>query len=454
MSDALPIEDRRTRRPFHVLTKPAGPACNLSCRYCFYREKAELYQEKQSFRMPDDVLERYVQSYTAAHPKSSTEIEFAWQGGEPTLLGVSFYERVVELQARYARSGQAITNTLQTNGTLLDGDWGRFLAQHDFLVGVSIDGPEPVHDSERVDPKGGGSFRAAMAGIEVLRRHGVRFNTLTTLHRHNCADPSALYDFLKGIGSTFLQFIPIVEHAEKLEAKSLPGAIGSRLRAEGISVSGRSIEARQWAGTMMGIFDRWLECGDVGKIFVRSFDVLLGIVAGHPASVCVHAEHCGGSLVMEHNGDVYACDHFVSPEYKLGNVMTDPWAGMLECDRQLEFGRAKRSALPAYCRRCSYLPLCWGGCPKDRISTTPDGEPGLAYLCEGYRTFFRHSLPTLQAMARCLELGHPAADYRRISQLTQATRATAGTNAARGPKVGRNAPCPCGSGAKYKRCCG
>lgn len=445
---------RRARGPFHVLAKPSGPLCNLECGYCFYLEKKALYSEATSFRMSDEVLERFIEQYVAAQPEASQEVGFSWQGGEPTLMGLRFFERVLELQARHARPGQKISNSLQTNATLLDDDWGRFLAANDFLVGVSIDGPQAIHDAERVDRKGKGSFRAVIAGIEVLTRNAVDFNTLTVLHRKNSDDPIGLYDFLKQIGSTFLQFIPMVEHARGLEAKLLPGAIGCRLEAEGALVSSHSITPRQWGECLVGIFDRWLECDDVGRIFVQAFDVMLGIVAGFPSTLCVNEERCGRVLAIEHNGDVYACDHFVSPEYRLGNVLSGQLVEMLESDTQVAFREDASAELPGYCRACRYLRLCWGACPKDRIARTPEGEPGLAYLCEGYKAFYRHSLPTMQAMARCLELGHKAADYRRLPTLEKAARRSLPPRRSAPRVAGRNAPCPCGSGAKYKKCCG
>jgi uncharacterized protein len=451
---------RRARRAFHVLAKPAGPTCNLSCSYCFYLDKKALYPGTRSFRMSEDVLERFTQQYIETQPADVREIQFAWQGGEPTLMGLRFFERVVELQKRYARPGLAIENALQTNATLLDDDWGRFLSQNGFLVGISIDGPAELHDAQRRDRRGRGSFGSVMRGLEVLKRNRVEFNTLTVLHRDNCNDPAGLYDFLVEIGSKHLQFIPIVEHTGLLRADEAQTARGPLGDGSGVEVSARSITPEQWGRCLNGIFDRWLEADGVGNIFVQLFETMLGLLMGVPGALCVHAEHCGRGLAIEHNGDVYSCDHFVSPEYELGNIADTNLGDMVEGTRQRRFGRDKRDALPGYCRRCDHLRLCGGACPKDRISHTPDGEPGLAYLCDGYRAFYDHVTPVLEKMATCLRLGHPANRYRDLQQLeARARHQPEGKRRARTvtrdtAKIGRNAPCPCGSGRKFKKCCG
>jgi uncharacterized protein len=449
------------------MVKPIGPTCNLHCSYCFYLEKKALYPETRNFRMSDPVLERFIEQHIKTQPVEAPEIHFAWQGGEPTLMGLPFFERVVELQNKYAPRHAKIQNALQTNATLLDDSWGRFLHQNDFLVGVSIDGPAALHDAQRYDHRGQGCFDSVLRGLDVLKRNRVEFNTLTVLHRNNCGDPAGLYDFLKQVGSAHLQLIPIVEHPELLQAKAAQQPLGPLVdvRGRGIGgakVSARSITPEQWGACLNGIFDRWLECRDVGRVFVQLFETALGLVMELPASLCVHTERCGTGLVIEHNGDVYSCDHFVSPEYKLGNIADTALAEMLEGAAQRRFGRNKRDTLPRHCRRCQHLRLCAGACPKDRIAHTPDGDPGLAYLCEGYRAFYDHVRPVLEKMAACLQLGYPAKDYLQLPQIETRERRRTEQQRGRGARpplrdparVSRNAPCPCGSGRKFKRCCG
>ena len=410
---------RRARACFHVLAKPAGPLCNLACGYCFYLDKRGLFPAPGRLRMADAVLEAFTRQYLAAQPPGTREVQFSWQGGEPTLMGLSFFRRALGLQRRYARPGIRIANALQTNGTLLDDEWGRFLREHEFLVGISVDGPQALHDAWRRDSRGRGSFRAVMRGVEVLRRHGVAFNTLTVVHGRNGSRAREVYDFLTQIGSTFLQFIPLVEPA--------PGG----------GVSERSVAPQQYGRFLARVFDAWLEAGHVGSVFVREFETILGLLAGGPAGLCVHAEACGRALALEHDGQVFACDHFVDGEHRLGSVLEEGLAALVDGERQTAFGTAKRRALPAACLACAWLPLCRGGCPKDRLARSPDGETGLNHLCAGYRLFFEHSVPVFEAMARCLHAGRPAADFALLAPQA----------------VGRNAPCPCGSGRKHKRCC-
>lgn len=413
-----PPTAKPSRWPFHVMAKPIGPICNLDCSYCFYLEKESLYPDAggaDGFRMNDEVLENYIRQYIEGQSKNAGEVNFAWQGGEPTLMGLPFFERVVELQKKHGRADLKVTNGLQTNGTLLDEQWARFLKEHDFLVGISIDGPEDIHDRHRYNKSGKGSIRQVMRGLELLKKHEVEFNTLTVVHHDNADDPKGIYDFLKGIGSRFLQFIPIVEHTQILAAKKKhQRPILPILTDTGVRIGARSLQPDQWGAFLNGVFDRWLECDDVGITYVQLFDMILGIVLGHPATLCVHAETCGRSVAIEHNGDLYSCDHFVSDEYKLGNIADTPLAKMLDAPQQKEFGADKRDTLPKYCRKCDYLKFCWGACPKDRIIKTPDGEDGLAYLCGGYMTFYRHTLPVFEKMAFCLRHERPACDYVHV----------------------------------------
>ncbi|MGQ9686880.1 MAG: anaerobic sulfatase maturase [Thiobacillaceae bacterium] len=396
--------------PFGVVLKPFGATCNLACRYCFYRGKAALYPGSDG-RMAREVLETYTRDYLACQPPG--EVTFAWQGGEPTLLGVAFFEEALALQQRYRRPDQRVVNALQTNGTLLDDEWGRFLRQNHFLVGLSLDGPQEMHDAHRRDAAGRPTWERVVAGLQVLRRHGVQFNVLATVHAANAGRPQVVYRYLRDeAGAGFIQFIPIVE------------------REPGGRVSERSVSGPAFGAFLSGVFDEWLR-RDVGRVFVQAFDAALASWLGEPPGVCVHAETCGTALALEHNGDLYACDHFVDGEHRLGNILEQPLVALATSEQQRRFGQDKRDALPSDCRRCPALPLCRGGCPKDRLLRTPKGEPGLNWLCAGYRAFYEHSAPALRSMAEELRRGSP----RRIS-------------------AGRNDPCPCGSGLKFKLCCG
>ncbi len=421
----------QARAPFHLLVKPTGAVCNLNCDYCFYLTKRSLYPDEKSFKMTEDVLANLTKQYIEAQPDSTPEINFGWQGGEPTLMGVDFFRKAIALQKKYARPGLRVTNGLQTNGVLLDEEWAEFLHQEHFLVGLSIDGPETLHNTFRRDKRGRGSFAAVMKGLESLRKHKVEFNTLTVVQRNNADHAAEVYDFLKSIGSTFLQFIPIVE------------PIGHGLAGE------RSVQPEQYGQFMNKIFDRWLK-KDVGKIFVQKFDVMLGVVMGYPASLCVHSDVCGRSVALEHNGDLYSCDHFADPDHYLGNITDSSLAEMVDAKTQSEFGTNKSEALPNVCRKCKFLRYCYGACPKDRILDAAPAGSKLNFLCAGYQSFYRHSLPVFEKMAVCLRASRPARDY----QLVNSDGSIANQSpASQKKKPGRNDPCPCGSGLKYKRCC-
>ncbi len=461
------------RAPFHILIKPIGPLCNLDCSYCFYLEKKTLYPDSRSFHMSAEVLEAFTRQYIESQPQDAPEVNFAWQGGEPTLLKLDFFRRAVRLQKRYARPGLRVSNSLQTNGTLLDDDWGKFLKDENFLVGLSLDGPEKMHDRYRRDKRGQGSFKKVMRGLEVLKRHEVEFNTLTVVQADNANHPGAVYDFLEASGSRFFQFIPIVEHTrtefrvQSSAFKVEPSKRGTQNAergtpplAAGIRISDRSAKPAQWGHFLNGIFDRWLEVNDVGRIFVQLFDMMLGLVMGYPASLCVHAETCGRAAALEHNGDLYSCDHFVHPDYRLGNIRAregPTLTAMVDGTRQQQFGRDKRDA-PRYCRECKFRRYCYGACPKDRIALTPDGEEGLHYLCAGYRMFYAHTLPYWEKMAACLRQGRPASDWNSVQSSefkVQGKGGKARNSERRTPNSGRgrNSPCPCGSGRKFKKCC-
>lgn len=383
--------------PYNVIAKPIGAICNLDCEYCYYLEKEDLYPDTKSFKMSGEVLESYIRQYIHSQPFGTKEVTFVWQGGEPTLLGLPFFRKAFALQQKYARPGMNITNSFQTNGTRLHDDWARFFKDHDVLVGISIDGPEEIHDEFRPDKSGNGSFQQVMQGLELLKKHDVRFNTLTCVQSDNSSYPVKIYRFLKSIGSTHMQFIPIVE--------PMPDG----------SVSYRSVHPKKYGTFLNGVFNEWLRQDDIGVIFVQDFDVTLNLVYGNPSPVCVHAETCGHALAIEHNGDLYSCDHFVYPEFRLGNILDEKMLDMHESERQERFGMDKKDRLPEYCLKCDFLSVCNGGCPKDRIVETPDGEPGLNYLCQGYKTFYAHSVPVFKKMAKALEMGYPARDYKKIT---------------------------------------
>ena len=429
---------------FHVLAKPIGPICNLDCKYCFYLEKETLYPDTPKWAMPEDVLEAYIRQYI--EQQDSPDIHFAWQGGEPTLLGVDYFRRIVALQARYA-NGKRIDNAFQTNGVLLNDEWGGFLAENSFLVGLSIDGPRELHDAYRVDKGGQPSFDRVMRGIDVLHRHSVTFNTLTTVHRKNSYNPLDVYRFLKQVGSGYMQFIPIVERVATRTTEDGMVLVSPSF-AESAMVSDWSVEPRQYGRFLCEIFDEWVR-NDVGKSFVQIFDVSLEMWFGMEASLCVFRKKCGSAMAIEHNGDLYSCDHFVYPQNKLGNIMDVPLGEMADSPQQLKFGNDKNDLLPKYCQSCEVRFACNGECPKHRFAKTPDGEAGLNYLCAGYKKFFNHIDPYMRFMAAQL---HRKSAPAAVMQWTRAQDAQQ-TLAAAG-KQGRNELCACGSGKKSKRCCG
>jgi uncharacterized protein len=402
--------------PFHLMTKPIGSKCNLDCSYCFYLEKEHLYPSARSFRMTAEVLEAYIRDYIAAQPTPT--VSFAWQGGEPTLMGLEFFERVVELQRRHAE-GKIIENAIQTNGTLLDDAWCEFLARERFLVGISIDGPQPLHDAYRVDRQGEGTFAQVMAAIERLRRHGVEFNTLTTVHRKNSTQPLQVYRFLRSIGSTYLQFIPIVERdaaAAAAEANGLwlaPPPDHEDAAGLDAQVTDWTVRPAAYGEFLCAIFDQWVS-RDVGKIFVQQFDAALANWVGVPAGVCVFSADCGRALALEHNGDVYSCDHYVYPKYRLGNLLNQSLGDLVDSPAQNAFGRAKSATLPRYCRECPVRFACHGECPKHRFLRTSDGEPGLNYLCAAYRKFFGHIDRPMRTMATLLRHNRAPAEIMTI----------------------------------------
>lgn len=434
-------------RAFHVMSKPTGAICNLDCQYCFFLSKEALYPDS-GFRMDPEVHEAYIGQLLAAQ-RGVPEVVVAFQGGEPTLMGLDFFRRTLELEARYAQPGQQILNTIQTNATLIDDEWATFFGEHGFLVGVSIDGPRHLHDAYRVDKGGKPTFDRVVAGIETLRRHGVDWNALTTINAANGDHGREVYTFLRDqLGATFVQLIPIVERATAellplAEAGWGPGS-GERplYRQAGDRVTHRTVGAEQYGRFLIDVFEEWGR-HDVGDVFVQMFDTALAHWLGmHQTGMCVHAVTCGEALALEHNGDLYSCDHFVEPEYLLGNITSGRTLLQLaDSDQQINFGRAKRDSLPDYCRACDVRFACNGGCPKDRFLTTPTGEQGLHYLCDGYQLFFRHIDEPMRIMAGLLRRGADATRLREWYAAADANRS--GTD-----------PCTCGSGRAWQDCHG
>jgi uncharacterized protein len=381
---------------FHLLAKPTGAICNLDCQYCFFLTKEQLYPGSK-FRMTDDLLETYIQQLLESH--QTPEVTIAWQGGEPTLMGLEFFQRSIALVEKHKKPGQQIIHTLQTNGTRLDDNWGRFFKQHNFLIGLSVDGPQPLHDAYRVDKRGRGTFEQVMQGWQVLKKHQVDFNILCTVNAANGSHPLEVYHFLRDeLGAEFIQFIPIIERVNE---------DGSTLTQSGNQVTERSVKPEQFGQFLIRIFDEWVQ-RDVGKVFIQHFDAALANWVGVPPSVCIFSKTCGTALALEHNGDLYSCDHFVEPDYKLGNIQETHMIELVASERQRQFGQAKFNTLPQYCRECEVRFACNGGCPKNRFTETPDGEAGLNYLCAGYKVFFTHINQPMQMMSALLRRGRYA----------------------------------------------
>jgi uncharacterized protein len=430
-------------RPFHLLAKPTGAVCNLDCAYCFYLSKEMLYPGSR-FRMADDLLETYVRQLLEAHA-GAPEVNVAWQGGEPTLMGLDFFRRAVALVERYREPGQRAVHTIQTNGTLLDEEWAAFFKEHDFLVGVSIDGTRELHDTYRVNKGGRGSFDQVISGLGHLRAAGVEWNALTTVHAANGGHGREVYRFLRDeCGAQFIQFIPIIERVAETSADGTVPWSSWRDRPlyvqQGDRVTGRSITADQYGRFLIDVFEEWVR-RDVGEVYVQMFDVALANWVGEPPGLCVHSETCGLALALEHTGDLYSCDHFVEPAYNLGNIKDTPMAELVASEQQTQFGLDKRDTLPQYCLDCDVRFACHGGCPKDRFIETPGGEPGLNYLCAGFKAFFHHVDEPMRRMGRLLAQDRAPSEIVRLYAAQDAQR-------------GRNAPCTCGSGRNWKHCHG
>jgi uncharacterized protein len=421
----------------HVLAKPSGATCNLACSYCFFLDKELLYPNSK-FRMSEETLEAYIRQLIETH--RSNQITVAWQGGEPTLMGVDFYRKAIAYQEKYARPGMTFENTMQTNGTLLDDEWCQFFKENDFLIGISIDGPRHMHDAHRVDKGGAPTFDRVMCGLRLLQKHGVEYNILVTVNRVTADHPLEVYRFLRDDAkTTWIQFIPVIERMN-------PG--GLNLIQEGEQVSPRSVRPEQFGRFLIQVFDEWVH-NDVGNIYVQTFEGALRNWMRLPTSgMCVFEKTCGYGLALEHNGDLYACDHFVEPDYLLGNIIAQPMIELVGSDRQHKFGQDKYDTLPQYCLECPVLFACNGECPKNRFISTPDGESGLNYLCAGYKAFFRSVDEPMKIMATLLRTNRPASDVMDILSEKKEVLNEAIV------KADREQPCPCGSGLPYKECHG
>jgi uncharacterized protein len=379
---------------FHLMAKPCGPQCNLACGYCFYLPKIDLYPGSR-FRMPDDVLEAYIKQTIEAH--LVPEVTFAWQGGEPTISGLAFFNKALELQRKYCKPGMVIHNTIQTNGILLDHKWCDFFRKNNFLIGISIDGPRELHDAFRTDKSGKGTFDRVMHGLTLLKEHGVEYNILCTVNSTNGDQPLEVYRFFRDeIGARFIQFIPVVARDEKNG-----------------EVTSWSVRPAQYGRFLADVFDEWVR-HDVANVYVQHFDTALANWYGEPHGICVFSPTCGQAMVIEHNGDIYSCDHFVDRDHLLGNIMTSPVWELVNSPRQRKFGRDKQDDLPGFCRKCHFLFACHGECPKNRFTMTPDNEPGLNYLCEGYKLFFEHISEPMKFMVQELRAGRAPANVMKV----------------------------------------
>lgn len=402
---------------FHLLAKPTGATCNLDCKYCFFLSKELLYPGSR-FRMADELLETYVRQLLESHRDPNVVV--AWQGGEPTLMGLEFFQRAVGYVEKYRRPGQVVSHTIQTNGTRIDDELAAFFKQCGFLVGLSVDGPREMHNAYRVDKGGAGTFDRVMRGWEMLVKHGVDYNILCTVHAANGDHGLEVYRFFRDeLQAGYIQFIPIVERAspELIELANQgwherPDGGRPLYTQRGSLVTERTVGAEQYGRFLISVFDEWIR-RDVGKVFVLNFDQALASWVGQP-SVCVFQPTCGNALALEHNGDLYCCDHFVEPEYKLGNISETHMLEMIGSEKQRAFGQHKWNSLPKYCRECEVLFACYGECPRNRFISTPDGEPGLNYLCAGYKLFFNHIDHPMRLMADLVSQGRYADEVMGI----------------------------------------
>jgi uncharacterized protein len=437
-SDALKLN-----RPdaFNIMVKPAGPVCNLNCTYCYYLEKKKLYPGKTDFKLTEEVLEVFIKNYIES--QQVPVVTFTWQGGEPTLMGLNYFKKVIDLQKKYS-SGKNIENSFQTNGTHLNDDWCKFFADNKFLVGISIDGEEHNHDRFRKTNSGKATFKSVMRGIEMLHRNKAEFNTLSVVNSYNVHYASETYRFLKRIGSGFIQFLPVVERIANHNSEETLRLVSPSFGPDAM-VSDWSVGAKDFGKFLITIFNEWVRT-DVARYYVQIFDSTLANYIGEMPGLCVFSETCGDALVMEHNGDLFSCDHYVYPEYFLGNITETPMIDLVKSQRQFDFGIDKRNKLPRYCLECDVRYACHGECPKHRFITTPDGKAGLNYLCEGYKMFFKHVEPYMEYMAKELKAKRAPANVMQWirNKDNQVVKQVI-------PE--RNDPCTCGSGKKFKNCC-
>jgi uncharacterized protein len=413
----------KASREFQVFAKPGGAICNLDCHYCYYLEKKDIYPKNTSFRMSDDILEAYIVQHIDA--SSAPVINFSWHGGEPTVLGLDYFRKIVELQRRHQPLGRQIRNGIQTNGTLLDEDWCHFLTAEGFGVGLSLDGPKELHDLYRVSKKQRSTHEEVMRGYALLQKHRIPFDILCVVHDQNVQHPTEVYRFFKQIGARYLGFLPLVER-----------------QPDKHSVSNRTVPAEAFGDFLCTIFDEWLS-RDIGHMKVQIFEEAIGTAFGQNHGLCIFRQACGDIPVIEHTGDFFSCDHFVDLKHRLGNIRDTPFVDLLESPSQRVFGQAKLDKLPRYCKTCEVLGMCNGGCPKDRFILAPDGERGLNYLCAGYKRFFTYCLPFVTELSA--QWREQQSGGQKLPAPEEATKINV--------KTGRNDPCPCGSGRKYKKCC-
>ena len=394
-------------KPLYVMLKPAGAHCNLACKYCYYLEKNKLYPTAQRHLMSDEILEQFTREYIEAQTMS--QVLFTWHGGEPLLRSIDFYRKALSLQQKYA-GGRRIDNVIQTNGTLLTDEWCEFFAQNHWLVGISIDGPQPDHDHYRLTAAGKPSWKKVMQGIKLLKKHGVEWNAMAVVNAYNANHPLEFYRFFKENGCQFLQFTPIVERLTRHEDGRTLASLADK---DEISLSEASVAPEQWGYFLCAIFDEWVR-KDVGKIFVEIFDCTLANWMGVSPGICAYSKECGHAGVMEHNGDVYSCDHFVFPEYKLGNIRDHSLIDMLYGEQQQEFSRLKHSSLPRQCKECDMEFACHGECPKNRFMKDKYGDSGLNYLCPGYYHYYQHVAPYMDYMKQELMAQRPPSNIMKV----------------------------------------
>lgn len=409
---------------FQIFAKPAGARCNLGCQYCYYLDKINLYPGQQDFQMADEVLEQYITQHIAA--SSDENILFSWHGGEPTLPGLNYFQKIIELQQKHKPIGRRIINGIQTNGTLINDEWARFLAKENFLVGMSIDGPANIHDRYRITRGHQPTHAQVIRAFHLLQQYGVTCEILCVVNAENVQFPTRIYRYFKNLNASYLTFLPLVIPQPHQKNR----------------VSEHSVPALAFGDFLCTIFDEW-KSQDIGRVKIQIIEEAARTAFNQDHTLCIFKKTCGGVPVVEYNGDFYSCDHFVEPAHYVGNIMETPLVNLLESPQQRNFGQAKLDTLPDYCRKCEVREMCNGECPKNRFIQTPDGEAGLNYLCAGYKQFFTHCKPFVNQVAL---------QWRRQMQTQQEVRPiTTGNDPS--PKTGRNDPCPCGSGRKYKNCC-